>query len=140
MKRLLIILTLIIVLGVSIMGCGNSNKNDKLNSNNTTTENSNSNENKEKVQLEAVKANYNDVINGKYNDKIIWVEGEVILIKDGSFPDFDLKVKDNNEFVTYKILNAESLEGLKQGDKVKVYGTVTDAKNPIIEASTIDKE
>ncbi|EGO86269.1 hypothetical protein G8S49_11070 [Clostridium botulinum C] len=152
------------MLVLALVGCG-----DKKASSNITTENKTNTEIKskskdikkenkeptqqelnEKLKKEAVKADFVK-INGheKENANLkVFAEGKISCVDYKKvmdvFPSFSLKQKEGKGYGLYHITNLFSKEGFKDGDIVRIYGTVNKVKSktgyPKIIATVIEKK
>lgn len=135
MKRLLSIL-LIGMLSFGMVACGDSkdtakkDDTDKPVATETKQEEPTREELNEKLKKEAVKADFVK-LNGNSKDNKdlkVFAEGKVSTVDYKNvmdvFPSFTLTQEEGNGFGIYHITNVLSVEGLKDGDTVKIYGTV----------------
>lgn len=153
MKKLITtLLSLLIVL--TMTGCVSTAKSDGEENNEKpkveqqNKEEKNQEELDEELKKEAVKADFvelNGNIVGNKNLKV-FAEGTISVVDYDRvmdiFPSFLLTQEEGEGFGIYHISNVLSVEGLKDGDKVKVYGVV-DGENESglikISATVIEK-
>lgn len=158
MKKALSILT-VGVLSVCLIACSNSKENTTKKDDVTKTS-VNETKKEEKKQLtkqeiddnlkkEAVKVDFIKV-NGhekENKDLKVYAEGKISIVdyknKMDIFPSFVLTQNEGDGFGMYHITNILGIEGLKDGDQVKLYGTVSGEKNkagmPIIITTIVEK-
>lgn len=103
----------------------------------------------QELKNQAVQANFVE-INGhtsELKNKKVFAVGKISVVDYQDtmdvFPSFTLSQKESNGFGIYHITNALNIKGLKDGDNVKIYGTIdgmTKDKMPKIIATIIEKQ
>lgn len=150
MKRTISIILLIC--SMFFVSCGNPN--DRTSKLPVGNESSNSKDEKsrdelnEQLKSECIKADFISLNgNTEQNKNLkVFVEGEISVVDYDSvmdlFPSFMISQKEGEGYGMYHITNVLSIPDLKDGDYVKIYGTVDGTNNvgiPKIVSTVIEK-
>lgn len=150
--KILVVLSIFIIL-VSFAGCSQSSNSQETKKSPTKImtklKGKSQDQLNQELKNQSVQANFVE-INGhtsELKNKKVFAVGKISVVDyQGAmdvFPSFILSQKESNGFGMYHITNVLSVKGLKDGDNVKIYGTIDGtAKDsmPKIIATVIEKQ
>ncbi|EDT84662.1 hypothetical protein [Clostridium botulinum] len=151
MKKIISLL-FIVLISLGLFGCGAATNKDTTASIKQETKQEEKKEPtqeelNEKLKKEAVEADFVKINAGKAKNMKVFAEGKISAVDNESkldiFPSFMLTQKRENGYGVYHVRNVLSVQGLKDGDTVKIYGIVEEKDKetgmPIISATVIEK-